>query len=1171
MRIGIDIDGVLNYIEKFQLSYGIPWFKEHGYEVVNPNGFEISDIFGCSKEVEREFWKSTVDGGIPIKDALIFKLAKEAKMRPGVKELLKELYNNGNDCYIITERYGTGKNTLMSNYYKKLVYNWLKDNDIDIAHDKIIFVPDDKSKKDIYKEKNIEVILEDKIDNLKAIEEIEDLYAICFNAAYNKEYNHEKLYRVDLPTEVFKVVKQIENIKEEKRKAKEIIRPNQFYPTTGKASVDRVYRQYITKEEEELNVPDMKIIDYLREKAKNFPDVVMVKDEFGHSYTYDEFLNNLVPVYAKAFKNLNVEAGEPVVIALPNLIATLAAKYALNDIGAVPVMANPLSNIDEFVNYLSTVVEGKKVKTALTFNRSYDIVKKALENEKVALDHIVNIGVNSDFSFPLSLGYKLTQGKYDPKNSELKKNELVLSLDEFLSGAQNIDSYEKTPYISDAPAVIYFTGGTTGTEKAVITTDKNAIAVAMAFTEYIKGDKVGKLTINAMPFFHVFGDNQIFYFAACNGMTNLLIPKFNKNDVEKIFKKYGEVVNCNGVPAFLQAISDKLEDEERLGSIENMISGGSLLSKEFTNEMNKRLKRSGSKARVGNGYGNTESDGGLSYTLVGSDEAGCIGIPTPGTNLKIVKPGTTIELNYGEEGEICATGPSIMKGYLNNKEETEKALKVHDDGKLWLHTGDLGYAKENGKFYITDRIKRMIIVSGENVYPTRVEQEIIDKHANLVDQCFVISKPDKQKGEVPAAKVLLKPGVEPTEAIKKEILDTCKKKFKNKKYWPTSLDFIKTVPLTKMSKPDYKVLDDPKLIVQTIDNNEEIDELNDKYAGNKFYRNFAKIYSPIYKHAPIYSRNVTYIGKENIPEKSSGIITMNHLHAQDQNAIYASVDRIISSPAKKEYFEKPISKYFMEHMDMIPVDRYGDANYAKEWLKGIVNTAKLSEFEKEEPIINDIYKFIDSIDVKKCNKPQDIVNETLAYINYSRDKRSFITDLKSRISNMPTSGLENNYGRALSVNDEVITRLKNNRLIAVFPEGTRNKEFYETGELYKFHDGAAFWARDSYSPIIPTAITGEHKAGGDILVRSGEQIYVDKDLSDSDIKDVTKDLRDKTLELVSLNLVDQDTANNTKALLKIISNLKNKNDGYSKKLLEIISNELKLNQSERNEKIYRKI
>ena len=1153
MRIGIDIDGVLNYIEKFQLKYGTPWFKERGYKIVNPNGFEISEIFGCSKEMEREFWKSNLDGGIPIKDALIFKLAKEAKMRPGTKELLRELHDNGNDCYIITERYGTGKKSVVSNYYKKLVYDWLNKNGVNIPKDKIIFVPVGKSKKDVYKENNIEVILEDNVNNLTAIEEIDDLYAICFNASYNKDYDHEKLYRVDLPTEVFDIVKKIEEIKLADKKQKEIIRPNEFYPTTGKASIDRVYRQYITKEEEELNIPDMKLIDYLREKAKNFPDVVMVKDEFGHSYTYDEFLNNLVPVYAKAFKNLNVEAGDPVVIALPNLIATLAAKYALNEIGAIPVMANPLSNVDEFVNYLSTVVDGKKVKTALTFNRSYDIVKKALENENVELDHIVNIGVNSDFSFPLSLGYKLTQGKYDPKNSELKKNELVLSLDEFLSGAKNIESYEKTPYISDAPAVVYFTGGTTGTEKAVVTTDKNAIAIAMAFTEYIKGDKVGKLTINAMPFFHVFGDNQIFYFASCNGMTNLLIPKFNKKDVEKIFKKYGEVVNCNGVPAFLQAIGDKLEDESRLQSVENMISGGSLLSKEFVNSMNIRLKRSGSKTRIANGYGNTESDGGLSYTLVGSDEAGCIGIPTPGTNLKIVKPGTTLELNYGEEGEICATGPSIMKEYLNNKEETEKALRVHDDGKLWLHTGDLGYVKENGKFYITDRIKRMIIVSGENVYPTRVEQEIIDKHGDVVDQCFVISKPDKQKGEVPAAKVLLKPGVEPTEVIKKEILDTCRSKFKNKKYWPTSLDFIKTVPLTKMSKPDYKVLDDPKLIVQTIDNIEEIDELNDKYAGNKFYRNFAKIYSPIYKHAPIYSRNVKYIGKENIPDKSSGIITMNHLHAQDQNAIYASIDRIVSSPAKKEYFEKPISKYFMEHMDMIPVDRYGDANYAKEWVKGIVNTVPLHDFEKQQPLIDDIYNYVDNIDVKKYSKPQDIVNDTLNYIRCSGNDSNLSDLLESRISNMPVSGKENGYGRALSVNDEVINRLKNNRLIAVFPEGTRNKEFYETGELYKFHDGAAFWARDSYSPIIPTAITGEHKAGGDILVRSGEKIYVDKDLSDDDVKLVTKDLRDKTLELVALNLVDQDTTDNTRALLKIISNLQNKNDAYSKRLLEMIN------------------
>ena len=289
MRIAVDIDGVLNYVEKFQLEYGIPWFRERGYEVVNPNGFDITDIFGCSQELRNEFWKSTTKNGVPIKDALIFEMARNSQMRPGFKELLSGLYNEGHNVYIVTERYGTGKQGLFSSYNRKLVYDWLKDNGIDIPKERIIFVPEGKTKEEIYKEMNFEVAMEDNVKNIKAIENNEKLYAIVFNASYNKDYENDKVFRVDLPIEALDKVKEIEKIKDEIRHEQEIVRPNQFFPSTGVPSVDRVYRQYITEEDENIDVPAMKYIDYLRKCAEDFPNVTLLLDEYGHSYTYSEF------------------------------------------------------------------------------------------------------------------------------------------------------------------------------------------------------------------------------------------------------------------------------------------------------------------------------------------------------------------------------------------------------------------------------------------------------------------------------------------------------------------------------------------------------------------------------------------------------------------------------------------------------------------------------------------------------------------------------------------------------------------------------------------------------------------------------------------------------------------------------------------------------------------
>lgn len=1169
MRIGIDIDGVLNYIANFQLKYGIPWFRERGYEVVDPNGFDIKDIFGCSDELRREFWKSTTEGGIPLKDALIFEMARNTQMRPGVKELLERLEDDADQVYIITERYGTDKNGIMGAYNRHLVYKWLSDNGVNIPKDRIVFVPKGKTKADIYRELNIDISLEDNPKNISAVDENEDLYSIVFNAGYNEELDSQKIRRVDLPIEAYKHIREIEEEKKAKAKQAKILRPGQFTTATGIPSRDRVWRQYYTEEEETVDIPKMKMVDFLKQKAEKWPDAIMIEDDFGHKYTYHDFLYKLVPEYAKAFANYGVKAGDPVVIALPNVIAVQAAKFALNQLGAIPVMANPLSNEEEFANYLTLDVHGKKPKVMLMFNRSVAAVKGAIDsNENIDLDHIINIGVDADFNFPYNVGYKVKEGKNDPEPEMFENLSCeVSSLRDFLDGGKNIESYEEKPYEENDTAIIYFTGGTTGKEKAVECTNENAIAIAKQFTILIKDTKVNAVTMNAMPWFHVYGDNQIFFFAACNGMTNYVIPKFNRHEVDKLFKR--DMVNYNGVPAFLIATLANISDISRFESVHHMISGGAALPYASQQAINKALRKSGSKAVVEVGYGITEGAGGVSFTLVGADEAGCIGIPTPGTNMKIVDPVTGKELGYDQDGEICFSGPSVMKAYLNNQDETAKCLRVDEDGQIWFHSGDMGKVKENGCFYFSDRIKRMIIVSGENVYPNRIEKEIIDNFGDVVADCFVISKPDAGKGEVPLAKILLKSGVTPSVEIRDAILAMIRDKFKNKKYWPVGLDFIKSVPMTKMSKADFKKLNDPDLIIHLDEPEVERvapNRLRDNYGGNRFYMASRWVYS----HLPKYKRNITFIGQENIPTEGAGIITMNHLNAQDQNAVMTSVDRIVSLPAKKEYFDGKISGWFMKKLEMIPVDRFGDTLFARGWIKGILETAKLDDFETDRLVIDDIIRYVDSLKIgpKDIKNTKELVNAVLEYIINNYDSK-LGGQLFDRITDMPTSGVENGYGKTMKVNQEVSKRLSAGQLVGVFPEGTRNDSFAETGILLPFHSGAVRWARDSFAPIIPTAITGEHKRGGDILVRAGDPIKIDSDLTESDVRDATQDLHDKIYELVLMNLADQDNETNNRALRNAIKYLQSQNDQKSKDLLAMIFAQLGKTESERNEEFRR--
>ncbi|MBQ1523200.1 MAG: AMP-binding protein, partial [Erysipelotrichaceae bacterium] len=187
---------------------------------------------------------------------------------------------------------------------------------------------------------------------------------------------------------------------------------------------------------------------------------------------------------------------------------------------------------------------------------------------------------------------------------------------------------------------------------------------------------------------------------------------------------------------------------------------------------------------------------------------GSIGLPYPDTTYVICEPGTEKRVPTGEDGEICLAGPSVMLGYLKNEEETAQTLRVHEDGKTYLHTGDMGYMDADGFVYFKQRIKRMIISSGYNVYPSQVEN-IIDAHPKVLISC-VIGVPDAYKMQKVKAFVVLKPNVVPDESIKQEILDYLKDHV-SKWAMPYDIEFREELPKTLVGKVAYRVLEEEEL------------------------------------------------------------------------------------------------------------------------------------------------------------------------------------------------------------------------------------------------------------------------------------------------------------------------------------------------------------------------
>jgi len=239
-----------------------------------------------------------------------------------------------------------------------------------------------------------------------------------------------------------------------------------------------------------------------------------------------------------------------------------------------------------------------------------------------------------------------------------------------------------------------------------------------------------------------------------------------------------------------------------LSHLKYLISGGDLLPKSLEERVNEYMQEHNSKARITQGYGLSEALAAVTLAHDDVNKSGSIGIPLPGNHVKIIDPATRKTLPSGKTGEIVIHSKAFMMGYLNDDKETNTALQIHDDGHIWLHTGDLGYMDEDGFIFYQGRAKRMIISSGYNVYPSHVE-EVIEAHPAVL-QCTVVGIPHPYKQEVVKAFIVLKDGYH-TLFVKSDIKEYCKKNLA--KYMvPYQYVYRKKLPKTKLGKVDFKAL-----------------------------------------------------------------------------------------------------------------------------------------------------------------------------------------------------------------------------------------------------------------------------------------------------------------------------------------------------------------------------
>ena len=531
--------------------------------------------------------------------------------------------------------------------------------------------------------------------------------------------------------------------------------------------------------------------------AKQYPNYTAFTF-MGSETSYKKMIENIRGI-AKSLRTIGVRPGDAVTIALPNCPQAIYAFYAVNLVGGIACMIHPLSAEKEIEFYLNETDSY----TAITLDQFYHKFERIRANTKV--NNIIIASIKDELSKSIRAGYMLTEGR---KVEKIPDDAPVIKWRAFEKLGKYCSYNYEVKRTGEDPAVVLFSGGTTGTSKGIVLTNYSFNSTAQQIIATNPMYKIGDKMLAAMPLFHGFGLGVCVHAMLSQGGHCVLIPRFTP-------KSYGKAITknrCNfiaGVPTLYEALLRLPSmDGKDLSCLKGVFSGGDSLSVELKKKLDKFLYDHDATIQVREGYGSTETVTACCLTPPHMFKEGSIGIPFPDNYIKIVEPGTDRELPYGEEGEILLAGPCIMKEYLKHPEETALTRRTHDDGLTWIYTGDLGVMDDEGFLYFRGRAKRMIISSGYNVYPGQLEN-ILDA-SEFVQMSCVIGVPDPYKMQKVKAFVKLNPGVPPTNETKDKLIAYCRQRIA-KYAMPYDIEFRDELPQTMVGKVAYRKLEEEEM------------------------------------------------------------------------------------------------------------------------------------------------------------------------------------------------------------------------------------------------------------------------------------------------------------------------------------------------------------------------
>lgn len=560
---------------------------------------------------------------------------------------------------------------------------------------------------------------------------------------------------------------------------------------TGYPSIDKPWLQYYSTDIINSKLPECGIYEYVYNCNQDNLSRTAI-NYYGAKISYKEMFRTISSI-AGALTAFGVKKGDVVTVCMINSPEAIFLLLALNKIGAVANMVYGTSTLDELRKYLLDC-DSKVVFTLDLFQEKFEQIVAETNIQKV----VVASSIQS-MSFVNRFGAKYIKGM---KQIPLPSDSRFISWKQFFIG-----KWESTFISTDAdlPAVITYTGGTTGGSKGAVLSNRAVLAVAQ---QYILGEvnlRRSSTWMQVLPLFIAYGVTCSLMIPLIVGMTLIVrIPMMET--ISDMYRKFKPNHIMYG-PAYWEGFADDNKDFD-LSALIAPITGGDILRPAVEQKINDYFSQHGCNYPLMNGYGMTEVGAAVSVNYQYAHEFGSVGIPFVHNIIAAFDTETGEELPYGSQGEICIHAPSTMLGYINNKAETDNIIQRHKDGLLWVHSGDLGYISETGFVYISGRLKRYMlhIANGvqKKVFSLDIEKELL-KHPKI-NNCAVVPVSDPKTFQVPVAYIIPKKEHQGDTNLEKELTDYGERHMRDG-YRPIRYIVVAKFPLTKVGKIDYMELE----------------------------------------------------------------------------------------------------------------------------------------------------------------------------------------------------------------------------------------------------------------------------------------------------------------------------------------------------------------------------